>query len=131
MRLVYTVAALCLYATTTSAHDPYREFWSGGAPGIGIWCCSGNLEGTTGDCSPATYQMNSDGSAFFSPKQYPGATILVPGNRILWMSLPDPEARKFEGHWCGRPRPEGVLPTADDPDPAYITICAAIAPGGV
>lgn len=124
-------AALILACSTAWGHSPYDGFYSGGAPGLGRWCCSGDLDGQTGDCSPATYKMNRDGSAFFSPKQFPGKTILVPRDRILWMSPPDPEARKFEAHWCGKPRPEGVLPTDDDPDPEFLTICASIQPRGV
>lgn len=127
--LLAAAAFLCL--SPAVAHDPYRDFWSGGAVGVGRWCCSGNLQGTAGDCSPATYTMNRDGSAFFTPRQHPGKTILVARDRILWMALNDKEAVKFEAHWCGIPRKEGQLPTESDPDPEFVTFCAAIAPGGV
>ena len=131
--LAYLVVAgaLIAFMLRADAHAPYDGFYSGRAPGLGRWCCNGNLEGTAGDCSPADYTMNRDGSAFFRPRQHPGKAILVPAHRILWMRLPDPEASKFEAHWCGVPRAEGVLPTDDDPDPAFVTFCAAIAPGGV
>lgn len=124
-------------ACKARSHDVYREFYDSGIVGVGRWCCSGNLEGTAGDCSPASYQMNRDGSAFFSPKQYPGAVVIVPRHRILWMSIPnsnrelEKRAAAFEAHWCGRKRFQTEPVTEDDPDPVFVTICAAIAPGGV
>jgi hypothetical protein len=131
------VVWLALLTGVTFAHDVYRDFYDSGEVGVGRWCCSGNLDGTAGDCSPASYTMNRDGSAFFTPKQHPGKHILVPRQRILWMAVPhrDPrvaqEAAKFEAHWCGRKRYSSEPVTENDPDPEYTTICAAIAPGGV
>jgi hypothetical protein len=127
-RLALLIALLCVPA---AAHSPYDGFFSGGAPGVGRWCCNGNLEGTAGDCSPAEYKMNADGSAFFWPKQHPGKAILVPAHRIIWGGPPDKEAMKFEAHWCGLPRAPTQLPDADDPDPEFITFCASLWPGGV
>lgn len=76
--------------------------------------------------------MLRNGDAIFYPLKYPGAAIVVPGDKILWMALPDPEAAKFEAHICARPRSEvSVAPSAEDPDPNYMVICAAITPGGV
>ena len=67
--LAYLVVAgaLIAFMLRADAHAPYDGFYSGGAPGLGRWCCNGNLEGTAGDCSPADYTMNRDGSAFFRP----------------------------------------------------------------
>jgi hypothetical protein len=112
------------------AHDVYRDFYSGGAPGVGRWCCSGNLEGTSGDCSPAEYKVLRDGTAVMWPKQWPGQAVMVPAHRILWMSVPGGEA--FEAHWCGVKKMAGIAyDLEDDPDPVFTTICAAIRPGGV
>lgn len=117
-------------AAAVMAHAPYDSFYSGGAPGIGRWCCNGDLNGTTGDCAPATYEMLRDGSALMQSKRYPGRTIRVAAHRILWMALPGGEM--YEAHYCGIPRtPGGPPPNVDDPDPGFITFCAAIAPGGV
>ena len=65
------LVAFTLLCVPAIAHDYYRDFYSGGAPGLGRWCCSGDLDGKTGDCSPAQYKMNSDGSAFFSRSSFP------------------------------------------------------------
>ena len=112
------------------AHDVYRDFYSGGAPGLGRWCCSGNLEGTAGDCSPAEYKVLRDGTAVMWPKQWPGQAVMVPAHRILWMSVPGGEM--FEAHWCGVKKMAGITYNLeDDPDPVFTTICAAIRPGGV
>ena len=125
-------AALILACSTASGHDVYKDFWSGGSPGLGRWCCSGDLDGKTGDCSPASYKLLRNGDAIFYPKKYPGAAVLVPAHRILWMNLPDPEAGKYEAHLCAKPRSElSAAPTEDDPDPNYIVFCAAITPPGV
>lgn len=127
------LAALVLVGvavTKAVAHDVYRDFYSGGAPGVGRWCCSGNLEGTAGDCSPAEYRVLRDGTAVMWPKQWPGQAIMVPAHRILWMSVPGGEM--FEAHWCGVKKRPGVdYDQSDDPDPVFSTICAAIRPGGV
>src|SRR5574343_533258 len=129
-------AAGIVAAGKARSHDVYRDFYDSGEIGVGRWCCSGNLEGTAGDCSPAQYTMNRDGSAFFTPKQHPGQHILVPRHRILWMQIPnrDPrlqqEAAKFEAHWCGRKRYATEAVTDDDPDPGLTTIGAARAAGG-
>lgn len=117
-------------AVVVMAHAPYDSFYSGGAPGIGRWCCNGDLNGTTGDCAPATYTMLRNGDALMVSKRYPGKQIHVAAHRILWMALPGGEM--FEAHYCGVPRTSGgPAPTADDPDPEFITYCVAIAPGGV
>jgi hypothetical protein len=127
MRTLIAAALALAFVQAAGAHSPYEGFWSGGAPGIGQWCCNGDLEGKTGDCSPAGYRINPDGSALFMPRRYPGAVIFVPRNRILWLSPPDKEAQKFEAHYCGLPRqPHDPKPDDDDPDPAFRTICASI-----
>jgi hypothetical protein len=129
--LLLGFAVLLIFAAGTArAHDVYRDFYSGGAPGLGRWCCSGNLEGTSGDCSPAEYKVLRDGTAVMWPKMYPGKAIMVPAHRILWMSVPGGEM--FEAHYCGKPKVPGVTYNLeDDPDPEFTTICAAIRPGGV
>jgi hypothetical protein len=122
--------ALIMFSTCVKAHDVYRDFYSGGAPGLGRWCCSGNLEGTAGDCSPAEYKVLRDGTAVMWPKQWPGQAVMVPAHRILWMSVPGGEM--FEAHWCGVKKMAGITYNLeDDPDPVFTTICAAIRPGGV
>lgn len=131
MKASLIAGALVLACLPAHAHDYYKDFWSGGAPGLGRWCCSGNLEGTMGDCSPALdWKDNADGSMFVKPKQYPNAWILVPAHRILPVGPQDADAKAFPVHWCGKPRPAGVLPDKDDPDGAFLTICAARFPGG-
>jgi hypothetical protein len=127
---VAAAAAALLAVPAAKGHDLYKDFWSGGSRGLGRWCCSGNAEGTMGDCSPATYRMRPDGSAVMRPRQFPDREILVPKHRILWTTVPGGEA--FEAHWCGRPKqPDGLYDVAEDPDPGFVTFCAAIAPGGV
>lgn len=142
---VLSVAGVSSCSGTAPAwsHDVYKHFYDRyddeGKPAQGArWCCSGNLEGTTGDCSPATITMNRDGSAYFTPKQHPGKHILVSKDRILWGTIPHEDkalqrrAEQFEAHWCGVPRPSyDMQPTDMDPDPAFKTYCAIIAPGGV
>lgn len=129
--LLLGFAVLLIFAAGPArAHDVYRDFYSGGAPGVGRWCCSGNLEGTAGDCSPAEYRVLRDGTAVMWPKQWPGHAIMVPAHRVLWMSVPGGEM--FEAHWCGVKKTPGVTyDIAEDPDPVFATICAAIRPGGV
>ena len=124
-------AAVFLWSASAHSHDYYRDFYSGGAPGLGRWCCSGNLEGTMGDCSPALeWKDNADGSMFVRPAQYPDKWILVAAHRILPVGPQDPEAKAFPVHWCGKPRSAASLPDNDDPDPAFVTICASRYPGG-
>jgi hypothetical protein len=127
LRLRLAVLAL-LAAGPALAHDIYGQFYSGGAPGVGRWCCNGNTEGTTGDCAPAEYRMLPDGSALMQSKRYPGKTIHVAAGRILWMTIPGGEA--FEAHLCALPRRPGEAVTPDDPDPEFVTLCAAINPRG-
>lgn len=130
------VSVIVAGASRALGHDVYRDFYDSGQPGIGRWCCSGNLEGTAGDCAPAEYAMNPDGSAWMVSKQHPGKHVLVPRNRILWMSIPNSNkdlerrAAAFEAHVCLRPRMPGQE-TIDDPNPEFSIICAAISPGGV
>lgn len=131
MKAPALAGVLLLACIPATAHDYYSGFFSGGAPGVGRWCCSGNLEGTMGDCSPALeWRDNPDGSMFVKPVQYPDVWILVPAHRILPVGPPDPEAKKYPVHWCGKPRPTTLLPDKDDPDPAFVTICASRFPGG-
>jgi len=126
MGLVIGLTLTCV----ARSHEPYTTFYSSGVPGLGKWCCSGSLDGSTGDCSPADFHVNRDGSAYFTPRKYPQAKILVAAHRILWTRLPDPEAAKFDGHWCGFPRGANRQIDRDEPDQGFLTICAAIAPGG-
>jgi hypothetical protein len=132
-RMAFFIACMggIFLACKARSHDVYKDFWSGGAPGLGRWCCSGNLEGTAGDCAPAEYTMNPDGSAWMVSKQHPGKHILVPRERLLWMAVPDPRAAAYEAHLCIRPRSWGDVVTEADPNPEFTIICAAIAPGGV
>ncbi len=136
MRAILIAAAIisaCLVllgVTVARAHAPYDKFYSSGEPGVGRWCCNGNLEGTAGDCAPAAHTMLKNGDALMVSRRYPGKTIHVAAHRILWMALPGGEA--FEAHYCGVPRtPGGPPPNADDPDPEFVTYCVAITPGGV
>jgi hypothetical protein len=130
------VAGGIFLAGKARGHDVYREFYDSGVVGVGRWCCSGNLEGTAGDCAPAEYTMNPDGSAWMRSRQFPTKHILVPRNRILWMSIPNSNkelerrAAAFEAHLCIRPRQPGQE-TPDDPNPEFSIICAAVSPGGV
>ena len=129
MRAALALLLACM-AGPVAAHDIYGNFYSGGQPGVGRWCCNGNAEGTAGDCAPATYTMQRDGSALMVSKRYPGKVIHVAAHRILWMSIPGGEA--WEAHLCALPRTAtDPAPNADDPDPEFVTLCAAIAPGGV
>lgn len=110
-----------------AAHEMYSKFYEGGAPGLGRWCCSGDEEGKTGDCAPATYEIRRNGDAVMESRRYPGKKIIVAKHRILWMSIPGGE--KYEAHYCGIPRYAGSPPpNDDDPDPEFITYCAAIVP---
>lgn len=121
--------ALVLAASPAIAHEVYSDWYSGGEKGVGRWCCSGNLEGTRGDCAPATYTMLRNGDAVMVSRRYPGRPIHVARDRILWMAIPGGEA--FEAHICALPRQPGNPPTAEDPDADFTVICAAVSPGGV
>lgn len=124
------LAALLIMTLPAYSHAPYDNFYSGGAPGVGRWCCNGDLNGTTGDCSPASYEILKDGSAILVSRRYPGKQIHVAEHRILWISLPGGEA--FDAHICAVPRtPGGPPPNADDIDPEFIVYCVAIKPFGV
>lgn len=123
-----TAVFLMLGATYARSHELYRDFYSSGVPGLGRWCCNGNAEGTTGDCAPAEYRMLRDGSYMMRSKRYPDKEIHVAKDKILWLSLPGGEA--FEAHLCAVPRQAGTLPTDEDPDPEFTTLCAAINPRG-
>lgn len=122
------VVAVMAGASAAKGHAPYNDFYSSGTPGVGRWCCNGNLEGTTGDCAPAEYRLLRDGSAMMRSKRYPDKEIHVAATRILWLTLPGAEA--FEAHLCAVPRQVGTLPNAEDPDPEFTTLCAAINPRG-
>lgn len=125
-----TAVFLMLGATYARSHAPYNDFYSSGTPGVGRWCCNGDLNGTTGDCAPASYEMLKDGTALLVSRRYPGKKIHVAAHRILWMSLPGGEA--FDAHICAVPRvPGGIAPNEDDIDHEFIVYCVAIKPFGV
>jgi hypothetical protein len=127
---LFAALAVAISASAAFGHDIYSKFYEGGAPGLGRWCCSGDEEGKTGDCAPATYEIRPNGDAVMESRRYPGKKILVAKHRILWMSIPGGE--KYEAHYCGIPRyASSTPPNDDDPDLEFITYCAAIVPGGV
>lgn len=127
------LVALLAMTTFAMAHPPYKEFYKNPDAPVGqrVWCCNGDLAGQLpGDCSVAEYKM-VQGGALFMPRRYPGAQIFVPMDEIIWGGPPDPEALKFEAHYCGSKRTSySSPPSPKNPDPAYHTICASIWPGG-
>lgn len=123
------LAVLTCFMTTigANAHDIYTHLREGGVP-TGQLCCGGDPN--TGDCEAVRYQMNPDGSATFFSRRY-GVSVLIGADKITWMAVPGGE--HSEAHWCGKSRQIVSGAPIDDrnPDPAYWTYCAFIAPGGV
>lgn len=120
------VMMLCALAWPARGHDNYQNFWSGGSPGVGRWCCTGDEK--TGDCEPALeHRVNRDGSVAFLIKRYGLKWVTVPKRRILWMDVP---GRPEPAHWCGKPRAMlgNPAPDDDDPNPEFVTFCAAVRP---
>jgi hypothetical protein len=109
-----------------SAHDVYTQLRST----TGQLCCGGDPK--TGDCEAigTNYRIEPDGTAVFSSARY-GATVRIGKDKITW--LPVPGGEYSEAHWCGVPRTKVFLApvTDENPDKAYWTYCAFIAPGGV
>jgi hypothetical protein len=123
------LAALLIMTLPAYSHEIYGQFYSSGEPGVGRWCCNGNTEGTAGDCAPAEYTMQRDGSALMVSKRYPGKVIHVAAHRILWLSVPGGE--EYDAHLCAVPRVQGgPPPNEDDIDSSFIVYCAAIKPFG-
>lgn len=108
-----------------AAHDIYSDLRSN----TGVPCCGGE------DCEPVSYRILPNGDALVSSKRY-RATIRVAKERITWTAIP---GSRDEAHWCGAPRVSyfgnGVRQPPlryppDDTDPAFVTTCAFIDPGG-
>jgi hypothetical protein len=117
---------------TVRAHDIYTNLYSGGAPGIGQWCCSGDA--ATGDCEAvgSGYRIEPNGDAVITSRRY-RREVRVGREKITWLPVAGGEAS--EAHWCGKPRAamslEGRKPDSEQPDPDTWTYCAFITPGGV
>jgi hypothetical protein len=111
---------------SSAAHDVYTQLRSTS----GQLCCGGDP--VTGDCEAIglNYRIEPDGTAVFSSARY-GATVRIGRDKITW--LPVPGGEESEAHWCGVPRYKVFLAPVNDenPDNAYWTYCAFIAPGGV
>jgi hypothetical protein len=110
-------------------HDIYTPLRSPS----GVPCCGGDEK--TGDCEPVTYRILPNGDALVSSRRY-RARIHVARARITWSAVP---GSKAEAHWCGVPRstyfgsgpnPPRLQWPPDDTDPAFVTLCAFIDPGG-
>ena len=121
---------LVLIAGPAAAHDVYNGVRSPS----GQLCCGGDP--VTGDCEGLIDEfidIQRDGSAKIFSKRY-GAWIKIAKDTIVWMTI---EADKgvHQGHFCGVPRAKAgrqlEAPTADQPDPSFITYCVFLSPGGV
>lgn len=115
------------------AHDIYTNLYSGGAPGIGQWCCSGDA--VTGDCEAvgSNYRIEPNGDAVILSRRY-SRQVRIGREKITW--LPVTGGETSEAHWCGKPRPALSATPAppvneEQPDPDTWTYCAFITPGGV
>ena len=119
-------AAMVIAGTTKSyPHDIYN----GVRDPRGVLCCGGDP--VTGDCEGLVdefIKVQSDGSAVLFSKRY-GAWIKVSKEIITWMTIPADKG-VHSGHYCGKPRTPSV-PTADQIDPAFMTYCLFLSPGGV
>lgn len=113
-------------------HDIYGQLFSGGSPGVGQWCCSGDQ--ATGDCEAlgAKYALNPNGSVDIVSRRY-GAAVHVAASKVTWLAVPGGE--NSEAHWCGKMRKDLTTNYAaisrEQPDPNAWTYCMFIAPGGM
>jgi hypothetical protein len=109
-----------------AAHDVYTQLRST----TGQLCCGGDP--VTGDCEAigTRYKIEPDGDAIFMSSRY-HAQVRIAKDKITW--LPVPGGEDSEAHWCGVPRTKVYLApvNAENPDLAFWTYCAFIAPGGV
>lgn len=134
--LLYLAFIVILVAAGMAhAHDIYTRLYSGGAPGVGQWCCSGDPDPAKGDCEAvgSDYQMQPDGSAIFTSRRWGVRKVHVAADKITWLPVPGGEGS--EAHWCGKPRSMMLNPPPvgeqDQIDPETWTYCAFIVPGGV
>src|SRR4051794_3174367 len=112
-------------------HDIYSGFFENGRyrneGGIGLPCCGDDP--INGDCEPvgSAFSILPNGDVVFTSQRYQ-TKVLVARDKVLWISLRGGEFS--EAHWCGRPRPDGVLssPIKLNPDPWFWTLCAMISP---
>lgn len=128
-RLWCVASALSMVAASTApapAHDVYTQLRSTS----GQLCCGGDPN--TGDCEAigTRYTIGPGGDAVFVSSRY-HARVQIGRDKITW--LPVPGGEDSEAHWCGVPRTKvSLAPVTDEnPDPAFWTYCAFIAPGGV
>jgi hypothetical protein len=125
-------------------HDQYTGLQRNGTYGEQSPCC-GNTDCEALEIDDAIPQP--DGSALIFSHRH-NVQILVAANRITPVALPkSPDGKFHPVHWCGTKRtpnyipygyaerPDGIgdvaKPDAEQPDPAFITYCAFLAPGGV
>lgn len=127
--LAFFVAVLSAVAIA-HAHDIY----GGVRDSKGTLCCGGDP--MTGDCEGLTdeqIKVLPDQSAVMISKRYGKAIRVAPG-MIEWNTIAADKG-VHQGHFCGVPRVklgrQHEAPTAEQPDPEFITYCAFISPGGV
>jgi hypothetical protein len=123
------IAAFIVLLGPARGHDIY----GGVRDHRGVLCCGGDP--VTGDCEALEaeqIQHRPDGSVRMFSRRW-GAWITVAGGTVLPTAIPGDGGAA--GHYCGRPRgqvgQDGVAPTAEQPDAAFWTYCAFVAPGGV
>jgi hypothetical protein len=130
--LVLALAGLAAGTLPASAHDIYSNLYSGGAPGVGQWCCNGDA--VTGDCEAVgtSYRIEPNGDAIITSRRYK-RDVRVGREKITWLPVAGGEAS--EAHWCGKPRAAmwhaPQEPAPEQPDDAIWTFCTFITPGGV
>lgn len=114
------------------AHDIFTNLYSGGAPGVGQWCCSGDA--VNGDCETIgdAYRITPNGDAIIHSSRY-DRDVRVARDKITWLPVPGTDS---PASWCGKPRTtftntERMETTTEQPDQDTITYCLFIAPGGV
>jgi hypothetical protein len=115
-RLTFFLACMggIFLACKARSHDIYQGVRSP----AGVLCCGGDP--VTGDCEGThAFRVSRDGAVTFYSERYK-ATVTVPGDRIIWTQLDDPENRPL--HWCGKP-------DASEPG-GFRTICIFVAPPG-
>jgi hypothetical protein len=114
-------AVLSGFLSVMPVHDIYTDLKSpNGSP-----CCAQN------DCEWVDYRVHPNGDVDIESRRF-GAVVRVHRDMILWSHI---EGSTHTAHWCGGRRSEllGTLVpqiVADNPDPAFVTFCAFIDPGG-
>lgn len=133
---VLSAAAFLALALSPGPGAHAHDIYTGLRTGQGTPCCGGDP--VTGDCEAldeGQFTVRADGSLLVRSHRY-AATVQVAAEKVTWLPLPPGlDGKVHPAHWCGVPRaalqaryPVPVVPY--NPDPAFWTYCAFVAPGG-